>query len=55
MKRIATPVIGGMVGSTILTLLVIPVLYALWRSRSNQAVDQPPDVSSHHMADSEQS
>jgi len=34
MKRIAAPMIGGMVSSTILTLLVIPVLYALWRGRS---------------------
>lgn len=33
MKRIAAPMIGGMVSSTILTLLVIPVLYALWRGR----------------------
>src|SRR5437660_1422448 len=31
MKRIAAPMIGGMVSTTILTLLVIPVLYALWR------------------------
>ena len=34
MKRIAAPMIGGMVSSTVLTLLVIPVLYALWRVRS---------------------
>ncbi len=34
MKRIAAPMIGGMVSSTILTLLVIPVLYALWRGWS---------------------
>jgi Cu(I)/Ag(I) efflux system membrane protein CusA/SilA len=33
MKRIAAPMIGGMVSSTILTLLVIPVLYAMWRWR----------------------
>ena len=33
MKRIAAPMIGGMVSSTILTLLVIPILYALWRGR----------------------
>ncbi len=33
MKRIAAPMIGGMVSSTILTLLVIPVLYAMWRRR----------------------
>ena len=31
MKRIAAPMIGGMVSSTVLTLLVIPVLYMLWR------------------------
>jgi len=31
MKRIAAPMIGGMVSSTILTLLVIPMLYAMWR------------------------
>lgn len=33
MKRIAAPMIGGMISSTILTLLVIPALYALWRGR----------------------
>src|SRR5947208_4925980 len=34
MKRIAAPMIGGMFSSTILTLLVIPVLYAMWRWRA---------------------
>ncbi len=34
MKRIAAPMIGGMVSSTILTLVVIPVVYLLWRGRS---------------------
>ncbi len=34
MKRIAAPMIGGMVSSTLLTLVVIPVLYALWRGRA---------------------
>jgi copper/silver efflux system protein len=33
MKRIAAPMIGGMVTSTILTLVVIPAIYALWRER----------------------
>ncbi len=33
MKRIAAPMVGGMVTSTILTLLVIPVIYYLWRRR----------------------
>jgi len=31
MKRIAAPMVGGMVTSTVLTLLVIPALYAMWR------------------------
>ena len=31
MKRIAAPMIGGMLSSTILTLLVIPALYFIWR------------------------
>jgi len=34
MKRIAAPMIGGMISSTILTLLVIPSVYALWRGRA---------------------
>ena len=33
MKRIAAPMIGGMVSSVVLTLLVIPAFYALWRER----------------------
>ncbi|HWV45846.1 MAG TPA: efflux RND transporter permease subunit, partial [Nitrospira sp.] len=31
MKRISAPMIGGMVSSTVLTLIVIPVLYSMWR------------------------
>lgn len=31
MKRIAAPMIGGMVTATVLTLLVIPALYLIWR------------------------
>ncbi len=33
MKRIAAPMVGGMLSSTILTLLVIPAIYSLWRQR----------------------
>jgi Cu(I)/Ag(I) efflux system membrane protein CusA/SilA len=33
MQRIAAPMVGGMVTSTILTLVVIPALYYLWRRR----------------------
>ncbi|MCJ7801387.1 MAG: efflux RND transporter permease subunit, partial [Candidatus Marinimicrobia bacterium] len=32
MKRIAAPMVGGMVTSTILTLLVIPAIYYIWKS-----------------------
>ncbi|HEY6208458.1 MAG TPA: CusA/CzcA family heavy metal efflux RND transporter [Gemmatimonadales bacterium] len=31
MKRIAAPMVGGMVTATVLTLIVIPVVYSLWR------------------------
>jgi Cu(I)/Ag(I) efflux system membrane protein CusA/SilA len=31
MKRIAAPMIGGIVTATVLTLLVIPALYLIWR------------------------
>jgi Cu(I)/Ag(I) efflux system membrane protein CusA/SilA len=33
MKRIAAPMIGGMLSSTILTLLVVPALWSLWKER----------------------
>ncbi len=32
-KRIAAPMVGGLITSTILTLLIIPVIYALWKER----------------------
>jgi Cu(I)/Ag(I) efflux system membrane protein CusA/SilA len=41
MQRIAVPMIGGMASSTLLTLLVIPAIYALvkgWRLRPMEAV-----------------
>jgi copper/silver efflux system protein len=31
MKRIAAPMVGGMITSTILTLVVIPAIYFIWR------------------------
>ena len=33
MKRIAAPMVGGMVTSTLLTLVVIPAIYYLWRTQ----------------------
>jgi len=34
MRRIAAPMIGGMVSATILTLIVIPALFLIWRKRT---------------------
>ena len=34
MRRIAAPMVGGMVSATILTLIVIPAMFLLWRARS---------------------
>ena len=39
MKRIATPMIGGVVTSLIMELLVYPAIYYVWRSRA---------ISNHH-------
>ncbi len=32
MKRIAAPMVGGLVSSTIMTLIIIPVFYDLWKT-----------------------
>ncbi len=34
MSRIAAPMVGGMVSAVLLTLLVVPAVYFLWRKRS---------------------
>ncbi len=36
MKRIAAPMVGGMVSSTLLTLIVIPVIYFFYKSWENR-------------------
>ena len=33
MKRIAAPMVGGLISSTILTLVVLPAVYFIWKSR----------------------
>ena len=33
MRRIAAPMVGGMVSATVLTLIVIPAVFYLWKSR----------------------
>lgn len=37
MKRIAAPMVGGLLTSTLLTLIIIPVIYSLWRARDIEA------------------
>src|SRR5438874_4639232 len=51
MKRIATPMIGGVVTSAILELLIYPVIYVVWRRRelSDQSEKEitpfvPPEI-----------
>ncbi|PIP00449.1 efflux RND transporter permease subunit [Pleomorphomonas carboxyditropha] len=41
MQRIAVPMIGGMVSSTVLTLLVIPAIYALVKARGLNRAASP--------------
>jgi Cu(I)/Ag(I) efflux system membrane protein CusA/SilA len=46
MKRIAAPMVGGMVSSTVLTLVVIPAIWSLWQEarlrREARAAAQAP-------------
>src|SRR4029077_1089678 len=44
MKRIATPMIGGIITSGILELLIYPVIYVAWRKRelSDQTEEEAP-------------
>jgi Cu(I)/Ag(I) efflux system membrane protein CusA/SilA len=41
MRRIAAPMVGGMVSSTVLTLIVIPAIYALVKQISLQRKGEP--------------
>ena len=41
MRRIAAPMVGGMISSTLLTLLVIPVIYALVKERQHRLPPEP--------------
>ncbi|WP_371194572.1 efflux RND transporter permease subunit [Glaciecola sp. SC05] len=39
MSRIAAPMVGGMVSAVLLTLLVLPAIYLLWKKRQIQNLD----------------
>ena len=41
MRRIAAPMVGGMVSATILTLIVIPALFLFWRGNNLKATKEP--------------
>lgn len=43
MKRIAAPLVGGMITAPLLSLIVIPVIYAWWQERS---LPEPESTSS---------
>jgi Cu(I)/Ag(I) efflux system membrane protein CusA/SilA len=34
MKRLAAPMVGGVVSAMLLTLIVIPAIYVIWRWRT---------------------
>ena len=36
-RSIAAPMVGGMISSTVLTLVVIPAVYSLWKEREVRA------------------
>ena len=54
MRRIALPMVGGMASTTILTLIVIPVIYYLWegrRFRRPRAAGKPESTGSRYAAE----
>jgi Cu(I)/Ag(I) efflux system membrane protein CusA/SilA len=44
MKRIAAPMVGGMVSATILTLVVIPSVYLIWKRWEVKRVSRPVPI-----------
>jgi Cu(I)/Ag(I) efflux system membrane protein CusA/SilA len=47
MKRIAAPMVGGLVTSFLLELLVYPAIFAIWKGRHLPAHDALPTCSMH--------
>jgi Cu(I)/Ag(I) efflux system membrane protein CusA/SilA len=39
MRRIAAPMIGGMVSATVLTLIVLPAVFLIWKQKGIPADD----------------
>jgi Cu(I)/Ag(I) efflux system membrane protein CusA/SilA len=54
MKRIAAPMVGGMVSATLLTMLVIPVVYSAWREwELSRATAESAETAAAGLADAE--
>jgi Cu(I)/Ag(I) efflux system membrane protein CusA/SilA len=37
MRRIAAPMVGGVVSATLLTLVVVPAIFLLWKRRAQRS------------------
>jgi Cu(I)/Ag(I) efflux system membrane protein CusA/SilA len=48
MRRIAAPMIGGMVTATLLTLLVIPAVFVIWKRLALARVNRQPRLPLAH-------
>ncbi len=46
MKRIAAPMVGGMVSATVLALVILPIVYAIWRAWQLRREPETIDASS---------
>jgi Cu(I)/Ag(I) efflux system membrane protein CusA/SilA len=46
MKRIAAPMVGGLISSTVLTLVILPAIYLIWKrwSHRNDLVPEGPAI-----------
>jgi Cu(I)/Ag(I) efflux system membrane protein CusA/SilA len=51
MKRVAAPMLGGLLTSAFLTLEVIPVLYTIWRTRQLRANEREAKPLPHTLPD----
>ncbi len=57
MKRIATPMIGGMVSATLLTLVVLPAIYGIWKGfglPKDAENDTPQETQQPHVLEEKQ-
>jgi Cu(I)/Ag(I) efflux system membrane protein CusA/SilA len=39
MKRIAAPMVGGLASAVLLTLILVPVLYSIWKGRELRRIE----------------